>query len=156
MPATKEVNEVEKVKEQTVKLQRVCAYVRTCGSNDDGLVEQTFQISYFTQLAQRNPSWDFVGVYADKGLDSHKERAGFQKMLADCRGEKIDLILTHSISRFARDMVTVLNSLTDLRDLGVDVYFEKENFHSVDENINRMKDILISFQMQRGGKPCKR
>ena len=78
------------------------------------------------------PSGNTRGVYVDEALTGTKEdRDGFQRLLADCRAGKIDIVLTKSISRFARNTVTLLETVRELKALGVDVYFEEQNIHSL-------------------------
>ena len=99
------------------------------------------QVSYYNQLIQSNPEWLFCGVYADEALTGTKEnRAEFQKLLNRCRQGEIDLILTKSISRFARNTVTLLETVRELKTLGVDVYFEEQRIHSMSS---------VNFTMQK-------
>lgn len=88
------------------------------------------QVSYYNSLIQSNPEWLFVGVYADEALTGTKDsRENFQRMLADCRAGCIDQIITKSISRFARNTVTLLETVRELKSLGVDVYFTEHSHH---------------------------
>lgn len=77
------------------------------------------QVSYYNDLIQKEDGWEFVGVYSDEAIIGTKEgRADFQRMLADCRDGKIDMIITKSISRFARNTVTLLETVRMLKALG--------------------------------------
>ena len=114
------------------KQKRVCAYARVSSGKDAMLHSISAQISYYSNLIQRNPDWAYAGVYADEALTGTKDnRESFQRLLSDCRAGKIDMVLTKSISRFARNTVTLLETVRELKALGVDVYFEEQNIHSV-------------------------
>ena len=90
------------------------------------------QVSYYSKLIQDNPNWEYGGVYADEARTGTKDsRPEFQRLLNDCKQGKIDMIITKSISRFARKTLTVLETFRELKKLGIDVYFEKENIHSL-------------------------
>ena len=113
-------------------LKRTAAYARVSSGKDAMLHSLSAQVSYYNQLIQSNPEWLFCGVYADEALTGTKEnRAEFQKLLNRCRRGEIDLILTKAISRFARNTVTLLETVRELKTLGVDVYFEEQRIHSM-------------------------
>ena len=100
-------------------------------------------------MIQQKDEWEFVAVYADEDCTGTKEnRPEFKKMLEDCRAGKIDMIITKSLSRFARNTVTLLKIVRELKDLGVDVYFEKENIHSTSGDGELMLTILASFAQE--------
>nr|MCR4586589.1 recombinase family protein [Lachnospiraceae bacterium] len=105
------------------------------------------QISYYNDLIQKNPEWEYAGVYADEGISgtSIKNRHEFKRLIKDCEDGKIDLILVKSVSRFARDTVDTLNATRHLKDLGVDVFFEKEGIHSISGEGELMLTLLASF-----------
>lgn len=91
------------------------------------------QVSYYSNLIQGKPEWH-VGVYTDEAETGTKDsRPEYQRLLADCRARRIDLILTKSISRFARNTVTLLETVRELKNLGVGVYFEEQNLHYFQE-----------------------
>ena len=107
------------------------------------------QISYYSKLIQDNPNWQYVGVYADEAQTGTKDsRPEFQRLLEDCKQGKIDMIITKSISRFARNTLTVLETIRELKKLGIDVYFEKENIHSLSEEGELMLTLLSSFAQE--------
>lgn len=107
------------------KLKRVAAYARVSNGKDAMLHSLSAQVSYYSELIQNHHGWLYCGVYADEALTGTKvNRENFQKMLAECRAGKLDLILTKSISRFARNTVTLLETVRELKGMGVDVYFE--------------------------------
>ena len=100
-------------------------------------------------LIQRHPGWRYAGVYADKALTGTKaERPEFQRLLADCRAGKIDLILTKSISRFARNTVTLLETVREMKTLGIDIFFEEQNIHSLSGEGELMLSILASYAQE--------
>ena len=109
---------------QMPKLKRVAAYARVSMDKDAMLHSLAAQVSYYSNLIQRNPEWEYAGVYADGGLTGTKaDRPEFQRMLQDCRDGKIDKILVKSISRFARNTVTLLETVRMLKEMGISVYF---------------------------------
>lgn len=131
------------------KFLRVAAYARVSSGKDAMLHSLSAQVGYFTELIQSNPEWRMVGIYSDEALTGTKEnREEFQRMLTDCREGKIDLILTKSISRFARNTVTLLETVRELKLLNVDVYFEEQNIHSISSDGELMLSILSSYAQE--------
>ena len=114
--------------------KRVCAYARVSTDSDEQLNSFESQKQYYTEKIQSNPDWEFVGIYADEGISGTqvKNRVQFQKMIDDALNGKIDIILAKSISRFARNTVDTLENARKLSEKKVDVYFEKENIHTLD------------------------
>lgn len=108
------------------------------------------QVSYYSGLIQKNPDWEYAGVYADDFISGTNtvKRDEFKRMLADCEAGKIDIILTKSISRFARNTVDLLETVRHLKDLGVEVRFEKERIRSMDGDGELMLTILASFAQE--------
>lgn len=119
------------VSTKTGKL-RVCAYARVSSDSDDQLNSFMAQVNYYTELINSNEDWEFVDVYADEGLTGLRtdKREDFQRMLRDCRKGKIDRILTKSISRFSRNTRDYLETIRELKSLGVEVEFEKEQINT--------------------------
>lgn len=98
---------------QNTMVMRVAAYVRVSSGKDAMLHSLSAQVSYYSDLIQRHQGWEYVGVYADEALTGTKDtRENFQRLLSDCRNEKIDIVITKSISRFARNTVTLLESVS--------------------------------------------
>jgi len=130
--------------------KRVCAYARVSTDNEDQINSYHAQIQEYTKRINDNPQWTFQGMYADEGLSgtSIKKRLQFQKMIEDARSGHIDLILTKSISRFARNTVDSLTIIRELRTLGVDIFFEKENLYSSDPKIDFMLTIFSSIAQE--------
>lgn len=131
------------------KRKRVAAYARVSMEKDAMLHSLAAQVSYYKGLIQRKPEWEYAGVYADEGLTGTKEnRPEFQRLLADCRAGKIDMVIVKSISRLARNTVTMLATVRELKGLGIDVLFEKENIHSMSGDGELMLSILASFAQE--------
>lgn len=134
---------------QKVKLLRTAAYARVSSGKDAMLHSLSAQVSYYNNLIQSNPEWLFCGVYADEALTGTKDnRENFQKLLAECRAGNLDLIITKSISRFARNTVTLLETVRELKGLGVDVWFEEQNVHSLSSDGELMLTILASYAQE--------
>ena len=129
---------------KTVK--RAVGYCRVSVEKENSLHSLSAQISRYSAYIQQQPDWLYCGVYADKAMTGTSEsRPEFQKMLTACRNGKIDIIITKSISRFARNTVTLLETVRELKSLGIDVYFEEQNIHSLSADGELMLSILGSF-----------
>ena len=137
---------------QIPKLQhkkRVAAYARVSSGKDAMLHSLSAQVSFYNDLIQKEDAWEFAGVYSDEAITGTKEeRPGFQQMLEDCRNRKIDMILTKSISRFARNTVTLLETVRMLKALEVDVFFEEQNIHTMSADGELMLTILASYAQE--------
>ena len=116
------------------KKLRVAAYARV--SVDTLHHSLAAQVSYYSTLIQKNPAWEYAGVYADEGITgtSTVHRTEFKRLIADCNAGKIDLVLVKSISRFARDTVDCLHTVRQLKEKGIAVRFERENIDSTSED----------------------
>jgi site-specific DNA recombinase len=146
MPKT--VRKVSHPPKLTRKTQ-VAAYARVSSGKDAMLHSMSAQVSYYNNLIQNHDGWEYVGVYADEAVTGTKDsRNDFQRMLADCRDGKIDLILTKSISRFARNTVTLLETVRELKTLEVDICFEEQNIHSMSTDGELMLTILASYAQE--------
>lgn len=131
------------------KLTRVAAYARVSSGKDAMLHSLSAQVSYYSDLIQRHKGWQYVGVYADEALTGTRDnRERFQQMLADCRAGKIDMVITKSISRFARNTVTLLETVRQLKELGVDVFFEEQNIHTMSADGELILAILASYAQE--------
>ncbi len=129
--------------------KRVAAYARVSSGKDAMLHSLSAQVSYYSEHIQKHPCWEYVGVYADEAVTGTKDgRAEFQRLLADCRSGKIDMVITKSISRFARNTVTMLETVREMKLLNIDIYFEKENIHSLSGDGELMLTILASFAQE--------
>lgn len=134
---------------QKPKLLRVIGYARVSSGKDAMLHSLAAQVDYFQNLIKNTPGWQYCGVFSDEAITGTKEdRPGFQKMIEKCRAGEVDLIICKSISRFARNTVTLLETVRELKLLGVDVFFEKENLHSTSGDGELMLSILASFAQE--------
>lgn len=131
---------------QAPKAKRVAAYARVSSGREAPLHSLSAQISHYNALIQKTSGWEYAGVYADEALTGTKESRGeFQKLLRACHSGKIDLILTKSVSRFARNTVTTLKTIRELRLLGVDVFFEEQNIHTLGEDGELLLTLLAAY-----------
>lgn len=132
------------------KQKKVAAYARVSKDTKRLRNSVSAQISYYSTLIRNNPEWDYVGIYADCGISgtSMDKRDGFTCMLADCEAGKIDIILCKSISRFARNTVDLLKTVRRLKELGIEVHFEKEHINSLSEEGELMISLLASFAQE--------
>ena len=115
-------------KTQKVK-RKVAGYARVSTDFEEQLTSYAAQVDYYTKYIQKREDWEFVKVYTDEGISatSVAHRDGFNQMIADALDGKIDLIITKSVSRFARNTVDSLTTVRKLKEKNVEVYFEKEN-----------------------------
>jgi DNA invertase Pin-like site-specific DNA recombinase len=142
----RKVSKMKALNPKAITKKKVAAYARVSSGKDAMLHSLSNQISYYSRLIQSNPKWDYIGVYADESATGTKDsRIEFQKLLKDCRNKKIDLVITKSISRFARNTLTLLATVRELKELNVEVYFEKENIYSLSGDGELMLTILASF-----------
>lgn len=134
---------------QPVQRKRVAAYARVSSGKDAMLHSLSAQISYYNDYIGSRGDWELVSIYADEALTGTKEdRPEFQRMLTDCRDGKIDMVITKSLTRFARNTVTLLATVRELKLLEVDVYFEKENIHTLSSDGELMLTLLASFAQE--------
>ena len=140
---------IEPTKPQQPKRKRVCAYARVSTASDAQGESLDNQTTYYRTLIEANPEYEYVGIFADQGRTGTKDdRPEFQKMLALARAGEIDLILTKSISRFARNTTVVLEVVRELKLLGVEVQFEKDNISSMSGDGELMLVVLSSFAQE--------
>ena len=127
--------------------KKVAAYARVSMGSDRLNHSLSAQVSYYSNLIQKNPAWIYVGVYADSGISGGdiRRRTEFKRLVEDCDAGKIDIILCKSISRFARNTVDLLETVRHLKSLGIDVWFEKENIKSLSADGELMLGILAGF-----------
>ena len=129
--------------------KKVAAYARVSTGKDAMLHSLSSQVSYYSKMIQGHEGWMYAGVYSDEALTGTKEsRDGFQKLLSDCRAGKVNMILTKSISRFARNTVTLLEAVRELKLLEVDVFFEEQNIHTMSAEGELMLTILASYAQE--------
>ena len=142
-----EVKKIEPIVTPLKPRKRVAAYARVSMESDRLNHSLSAQVSYFNETIQRNPEWIYAGVYADSGISGGgiNRRTEFKRMLDDCNAGKIDIILTKSISRFARNAVDLLETVRHLKSIGVEVRFEKENINSLSADGELLLSILAGF-----------
>lgn len=130
--------------------KRVAAYARVSTDKEEQQNSYEAQVDYYTDYIQKNPEWAFIEVYADEGITgtSTKKREGFNRMITDALAGKIDLILTKSVSRFARNTVDSLTTVRQLKEKGVEVYFEKENIYTLDSKGELLITIMSSLAQE--------
>ena len=109
--------------------RKVAGYARVSTDLEEQQTSYEAQVDYYTNYIQSRDDWEFVNVYTDEGISatSTRHREGFQQMVEDALAGSIDLIVTKSVSRFARNTVDSLTTIRKLKEHGTEVYFEKEN-----------------------------
>ncbi|HWR29535.1 MAG TPA: recombinase family protein [Negativicutes bacterium] len=129
---------------------RVAAYARVSTDSDEQFTSFEAQVDYYTRQINANADWTMIEVYTDEGISgtNTKKRDGFNRMIADALAGKIDLIITKSISRFARNTVDTLTSVRQLKEKGVEVFFEKENIYTMDSKGELLITIMSSLAQE--------
>ncbi len=128
------------------KITRVAAYARVSSDKDAAFHSLEAQTDYYEQYVANHPDWQLVAIYSDNGISGTTiNRPEFQRMLQDCRDGKIDLILTKSVTRFARNTVILLETIRELKRLGVDTYFEKEDMHGISPDGELLITLLAMY-----------
>ena len=132
------------------KKRRVAGYARVSTDSDEQFTSYEAQVDYYTRFIQANPGWEFVKVYTDAGISglNTKNREGFNSMIADALAGSIDLIVTKSVSRFARNTVDSLTTVRKLKEKGVEVYFQKENIYTLDSKGELLITIMSSLAQE--------
>ncbi len=130
--------------------RKTAAYARVSTDSDEQFTSYEAQVDYYTKMINNNPQWDFVKVYTDEGISglSTKKRDGFNEMIKDALSGKIDLIITKSVSRFARNTVDSLVTIRKLKDKGCECYFEKENIFTFDGKGELLISIMSSLAQE--------
>ena len=148
IPATK--NKFTALPTASIAKRRVAAYARVSTDSDEQFTSYEAQIDYYTQYIKKRDDWEFVAVYTDEGISgcNTKHREGFNRMVQDALDGKIDLIVTKSVSRFARNTVDSLTTVRKLKDAGVEVYFEKENIYTFDSKGELLITIMSSLAQE--------
>ena len=142
---------IHTTKKQEVKRIHVAAYCRVSTAQEDQETSYEAQVAYFTKLITENPSWQLAGIYADDGISGTdmKKRDNFNAMMERClqKDGDIDLILTKSISRFARNTVDCLSCIRKLKERNIAIYFEKEHINTL-ESTGELLITILSSQAQ--------
>lgn len=133
-----------------VKERRVAGYARVSTDSDEQFTSYEAQVDYYTNYISQRVDWKFVGMYTDEGISgtNTKKREGFNTMVRDALDGKIDLIITKSVSRFARNTVDSLTTVRKLKDAGVEIYFEKENIWTFDSKGELLITIMSSLAQE--------
>lgn len=146
---TKSIVTIKQDKPIGMLRKRVAAYARVSCGKDTMLHSLAAQIDYYKALILNNPAWTFAGVYADEAKTGTKEdREQFQELLNQCRAGMIDMVITKSISRFARNTVTLLQTVRELKELNIDVFFEEQNIYTLSAEGELMLTLLASFAQE--------
>ena len=136
--------------EREKRKKRVAAYARV--STDKAEQEESYetQVNYYEKLIKANPDWEYVGIYADKGISgtSAKKRPEFMRMIEDGENKKIDIVLVKSISRFSRNCVDAQVFVKRLKEAGVEVKFEREGISSFDPSAEMIFNILAAVAQE--------
>jgi site-specific DNA recombinase len=132
------------------KRKRVAAYARVSMDSERLLHSLSAQISYYSSLIQKNTEWEYAGVYVDEGITGTdtKNRSEFNRLMLDCEAGKIDIVLVKSISRFARNTVDLLETVRHLKDIGVEIRFERENISTFSGDGELLLTLLASFAQE--------
>lgn len=130
--------------------RRTAAYARVSTDQEEQETSFTAQVDFYTKKIKENPDWEFVGVYTDEGISAvnTKRREGFNNMIADALAGNIDLIVTKSVSRFARNTVDSLSTIRKLKEHGTEVYFEKESIWTFDGKGELLITIMSSLAQE--------
>ena len=142
IPAKRQVGNTARQQDAKPKL-RVAAYCRVSTDSDE-------QVEHYTEFIQKNPEWEFAGIYADDGISgtNTKKREDFNRMIDDCEAGNIDMIITKSISRFARNTLDCLKYIRQLKDKNIPVFFEKEAINTMDAKGEVLITIMASLAQQ--------
>ena len=147
IPARKTAKGAPLVSQQKLK---VAAYCRVSTDSDEQATSYDAQIKYYTELIENNPEWTLAGIFADEGISgtNTKKRDEFNRMIEECKVGNIDMVLTKSISRFARNTLDCLKYIRLLKEKGIAVYFQKENINTLDAKGEVMITIMASLAQQ--------
>lgn len=148
IPATK--NKFTALPTASIAKRRTAGYARVSTDKDEQFTSYEAQVDYYTKYIQSREDWEFVAVYTDEGISAldTKHREGFQQMVRDALDGKIDLIVTKSVSRFARNTVDSLVTIRKLKEKGVECYFEKENIFTFDGKGELLLTIMSSLAQE--------
>lgn len=148
IPARKRVGNTAAV-EQRPKL-KVAAYCRVSTDSEEQASSYEVQVAHYTQFIQKNSEWELAGIYADDGITgtNTKKREEFNRMIQDCMDGNIDMIITKSISRFARNTLDCLKYIRELKEKNIPVFFEKENINTMDSKGEVLLTIMASLAQQ--------
>ena len=148
IPAT--INPFTRKSNLAFEKRRVAGYARVSTDSDEQFTSYEAQVEYYTQFIKSHPDWEFVKVYTDEGISglNTKNRGGFNEMIAEAMDGRIDLIITKSVSRFARNTVDSLVTIRKLKEKNVEVFFEKENIYTFDGKGELLLTIMSSLAQE--------
>lgn len=148
IPARKRVGNTVTAEEKP-KL-RVAAYCRVSTDSEEQASSYEVQVEHYTQFIQKNPEWELAGIFADDGISgcNTKKRSEFIRMIEECMAGRIDMIITKSISRFARNTLDCLKYIRELKEKNIPVFFEKENINTMDSKGEVLLTIMASLAQQ--------
>ncbi|WP_173452024.1 recombinase family protein [Eubacterium pyruvativorans] len=148
IPQTKRPRESAKTLQNVSR--RVCGYARVSTDSEEQATSYEAQLDYYSKFIRNHDGWEFAGMYSDEGITgtSTKKRDGFNRMVEDAMEGKVDLIVTKSVSRFARNTVDSLTTVRELKSAGVEVYFEKENLWTFDPKVEMVLTIMSSLAQE--------
>ncbi len=148
IPAT--LNPLTGVSKTTVKKRKTAGYARVSTDSKEQKTSYDAQVSYYTSYIKSRTDWEFVKVYTDEGISATntRHRDGFNEMIEDALAGNIDLIITKSVSRFARNTVDSLVTIRKLKEHGIEVYFEKENIYTLDSKGELLLTIMSSLAQE--------
>lgn len=134
----------------SLKKRRVAGYARVSTDHEDQATSYESQMRYYSEYISGRDDWEFVKMYSDEGISgtNTKLRTGFKAMVEDALNGKIDLIITKSVSRFARNTVDSLTTVRQLKEVGVEIYFEKENIWTLDSKGELLITIMSSLAQE--------
>ena len=149
IPAKRQVGNTARQQDAKPKL-RVAAYCRVSTDSDEQATSYDAQVEHYTEFIQKNAEWEFAGIYADDGISgtNTKKREDFNRMIDDCEAGNIDMIITKSISRFARNTLDCLKYIPQLKDKNIPVFFEKEAINTMDAKGEVLITIMASLAQQ--------
>ena len=149
IPAKRQVGNTARQQDIKPKL-RVAAYCRVSTDSDEQATSYEAQVEHYTDYIQKNPEWEFAGIFADDGISgtNTKKREEFNRMIGECMTGQIDMIITKSISRFARNTLDCLKYIRQLKEKNIPVYFEKESINTMDAKGEVLITIMASLAQQ--------
>ena len=148
IPAKKKIG--SRGRDQETPKLRVAAYCRVSTDSEEQATSYEAQIEHYTEYIRNHPGWEMAGIYADDGISgtNTKKREEFNRMIEDCMAGRVDLVVTKSISRFARNTLDCLKYIRQLKEQNIAVYFEKENINTLDAKGEVLLTIMASLAQQ--------
>lgn len=144
------VPRITTIANKPIRKKQVAAYARVSSTQSEQETSFKAQVDYYIKYIEKHPEWEYVKVYSDKGISGCRAniREGFMEMISDCEKGLIDLIITKSISRFARNTLDSIKTIRKLKSIGVGVYFEKENIFTLDSNGEFIITLMSSLAQE--------